>query len=68
MKNIESVFSQPNWEWGNGTGVVSLGAQYVYKLTGAHMLPIGAETGYGELILEFGIIGPFYGRLGRLVC
>ena len=23
------------------------------------MLPVGAETGYGTLILEFGIIGPF---------
>lgn len=58
-KNIESVFEQPNWQWGNGIGISSLGAQYVYKLTGAPMLPVGAETGYGTLILEFGIIGPF---------
>jgi hypothetical protein len=56
---IESVFRQQNWKWGNGIGVASLGAQYVYKLTGAPVLHIGAETGYGLLILEFGIIGPF---------
>jgi hypothetical protein len=58
-KNIESVFSQQNWKWGNGIGVLSLGDQYVFKLTGAPMLPIGSESGYGQLILEFGIIGPF---------
>lgn len=56
---IESVFRQQNWKWGNGIGVASLGSQYVYKLTGAPVLHIGAETGYGLLILEFGIIGPF---------
>jgi hypothetical protein len=55
---IESVFEQRNWQWGNGIGTLSLGRQYVYKLTGAPMLPVGAETGYGQLILEFGIIGP----------
>jgi hypothetical protein len=53
-----SVFERPNWTWGDGIGVYSLGTQYVYKLTGAHMLPMGPESGYGTLILEFGIIGP----------
>ncbi len=43
---------------GNGTGVASLGAQYVTKLTGVRTLDIGAESGYGTLILEFGILGP----------
>jgi len=57
-ENIESVFQQPNWVWGNGIGVSSLGDQYVYRLTGVPVPAIGAESGYGQLILEMGILGP----------
>jgi hypothetical protein len=57
-KNLESIFEQPNWQVGNGIGVVSLGAQYVTKLTGVRELGLGAESGYGTLIIEFGILGP----------
>lgn len=57
---LESVFSHPNWQLGNGIGVVSLGAQYVYRLTGVPMLQIGAESGYATLIMELGILGPIF--------
>jgi hypothetical protein len=59
IANLLSVFDQPNWVFGNGTGVCSLSAQYVAKFIGSHAPTIGAEEGYGALILEMGIIAPF---------
>ncbi len=57
-QNLESVFSQPNWRWGNGTGVASLGIQYVTRAFGVPRANVGAESGYGALISEFGLLGP----------
>jgi hypothetical protein len=59
IQNLLSVFRQPNWVLGNGIGTASLGVQYVAKLTGTPQLNIGAEEGYGNLIVEMGIIAPF---------
>jgi hypothetical protein len=59
-KNLESIFEQPNWVTGNGTGISSLGRQYVTRLSGARPLVIGAESGYATLIIEFGILGPIF--------
>jgi len=55
---LRSVFTQPNWQWGNGTGVASLGTQYVSRAFGVQTPHVGAESGFGGLILEFGVIGP----------
>jgi hypothetical protein len=57
-KNLESIFNQPNWGTGNGTGIASLGGQYVTKLVVVPSLHIGAEIGYTTLIAEFGILCP----------
>ena len=57
-KSLLSIFDQPNWQLGNGTGVASLGVQYVTKLVGARPLDVGAESGYAILIIEFGLLGP----------
>jgi hypothetical protein len=57
--NFMSVFSQPNWEIGNGIGTASLGTQYVAKLTEAPAPGIGVEEGYGNMIIEMGILAPF---------
>jgi len=51
------AFSNPHWVVGNGTGTASLGGQYVSKLAGPSS--IGVEEGYGQLILEMGIVAPF---------
>jgi len=59
LANLLSTFDQPNWLLGNGTGTASLGVQYVSKLIGQRPPQIGAEEGYGQLILEMGIIAPF---------
>jgi len=49
---------QPNWKWGNGTGVASLGTQYVVRAFGIPRLIVGGESGYALLIAEFGLLGP----------
>lgn len=56
---VQSVFTQPNWEFGNGIGAVSLGTQYVSAVLGTPKPWYASESGYGSLILEFGMIGPF---------
>ena len=56
---VQSVFSQPNWQFGNGIGAVSLGTQYVSVVLGTPKPSYASESGYGSLILEFGIVGPF---------
>lgn len=57
-KNLESIFQQPNWQMGNGTGLASLGTQYVVRAFGVPRVNIGAESGYALLIAEFGVLGP----------
>jgi len=52
------AFSDPHWAVGNGTGTASLGGQYVSKLVGPSS-NVSVEEGYGQLILEMGILAPF---------
>lgn len=59
INNLLSVFDQPNWVWGNGTGVASLGTQYVSKMIGQPPPDLGVEEGYGSMIVEMGIVAPF---------
>jgi hypothetical protein len=55
--NLVAAFSRPHWIVGNGTGRASLGGQYVTKLAGPAR-NISVEEGYGQLIVEMGILGP----------
>jgi hypothetical protein len=57
LATFTSVFRQPNWFLGNGIGTTSLGVQYVAGVIEQQKPEIGAESGYGELILEFGVLG-----------
>jgi len=59
IENLLSVFNGRNWVLGNGIGTASLGAQYVAKLLGKPLLNLWVEEGYGNLIVEMGIIAPF---------
>jgi len=58
IENLVAAFSRPHWIVGNGTGRASLGGQYVSKLTGPAP-NISVEEGYGQLIVEMGILAPF---------
>jgi len=59
VANLLDAFNKPNWVFGNGTGIASLGTQYVSKLIGQRPPGIGVEEGYGCLIVEMGIVAPF---------
>ncbi len=58
VANFLAVFSDPDWMIGHGTGTASLGGQYVSRILGVPATNFGAENGYGNLIVELGILGP----------
>jgi hypothetical protein len=58
IKNFLGAFDGPNWLLGNGIGTASLGTQYVAKLLGQRPPELWVEEGYGELIVEMGIVAP----------
>jgi hypothetical protein len=59
IDNLLEAFRKPNWVLGNGTGVASLGTQYVSKLLGQRPPNLGVEEGYGTMIVEMGVLAPF---------
>jgi hypothetical protein len=52
------AYSSSNWLIGNGIGTASLGVAYVSGLLGRPASRLGVESGFGNLILELGILGP----------
>jgi hypothetical protein len=58
MQGLLGAFDRPNWVFGNGIGTASLGTQYVAKLVGQRPPQLWVEEGYGQLIIEMGIIAP----------
>lgn len=54
---IMITFDSPRWPYGYGIGTASLGSQYVAQWTGVPALAVGVESGFGTLIVEFGILG-----------
>ena len=57
LANFVAAFSSPRWPYGFGIGTVSLGGQYVARIF--HVVPPtdGVESGFGNIILELGIVG-----------
>jgi hypothetical protein len=58
VRNLQLAFQHEHWVTGYGTGVNSLGRQYVSRFLVEPEPGIGVESGYGSLIVEFGILGP----------
>jgi hypothetical protein len=58
ISNFLAVFQNPSWILGNGIGTASVGTQYVSRFLGTHYTAQWTEEGYGQLILELGIVGP----------
>jgi hypothetical protein len=56
--NLQEAFQDGRWPYGHGTGMSSLGIQYVARFLNEPMPRFGVESGYGTLIVEFGILGP----------
>lgn len=58
IRNFMGAFNEPNWLMGNGIGTASLGTQYVARILGERPPNLWVEEGYGELIVEMGIVAP----------
>jgi hypothetical protein len=59
IQEFEKSFEQGGWVMGHGIGTASLGVQYVSRWLGQKPLAIGVESGFGNLVLEYGILGLF---------
>jgi hypothetical protein len=57
LQNFVAAFDFPRWPYGYGIGTASLGGQYVTRIMHAPPMNIGVENGYGELLIELGIVG-----------
>ncbi len=58
VENLIKAFQHERWLYGYGTGVNSLGTQYVAKTLDQPVPSVGVESGYGTLIVEMGLLGP----------
>jgi hypothetical protein len=58
MENLQKAFEHERWVEGYGTGITSLGMQYVSGFLGQPVPAICVENGYGNLLIEFGVLGP----------
>jgi hypothetical protein len=58
VQNFMNAVSEGDILIGHGTGMSSLGMQYVSRLLNEPLPEIGVESGYGSLIVEMGVWGP----------
>lgn len=57
LENFMNAFSG-HWVVGRGIGTASLGVQYVARLTGQPPPATWVEEGFGDLIVEMGVLAP----------
>lgn len=57
IQNFMLSLSSPQWPYGYGIGTASMGRQYVAQWTQVPALGVGVESGFGVLVVEFGIMG-----------
>jgi hypothetical protein len=57
MENFLGAFNE-HWAVGSGTGTGSLGTQYISRLLGEPPPNIWVEEGFGDLIVEMGVLAP----------
>jgi hypothetical protein len=55
--NLIRAFDHERWIYGYGTGLNSLGVQYVARFLEEPEPGLGVESGYGTLIVEMGVVG-----------
>lgn len=59
LRNFMLAFDHPLWPYGYGLGTASLGIQYVARIFQAQPMHMEVENGYGQLVVELGIVGLF---------
>lgn len=57
LQQLGYAFDHPRWPYGYGTGTCTLGTQYVIRIMHAAPMGIGVESGFGNWIVELGILG-----------
>jgi hypothetical protein len=57
MKQLGLAFDHPRWPYGYGLGTCGLGVQYVVRIMHAAPMFIAVESGFGNLVVELGILG-----------
>jgi hypothetical protein len=57
LQNFVAAFNYPRWPYGYGIGTASLGGQYVTRIMHVPPMNVGVENGYGQLVVELGIVG-----------
>jgi hypothetical protein len=55
---LVKAFSDRDWMIGHGIGTTSLGTQYVARIMGVPATNVAVESGYGNFVLELGVLGP----------
>ena len=58
VQNLMKAFDHDRWVEGYGTGTASLGMQYVTRMIGGEGPQVAVENGYGNLLVEMGVLGP----------
>jgi hypothetical protein len=57
LQQLGYAFDHPRWPYGYGMGTSSLGRQYVMRIMHAAPMNVGVESGYGNLVVQLGIVG-----------
>jgi O-antigen ligase len=57
LQNFIAAFDYSRWPYGYGIGTASLGVQYVIRIMHAPPMNVGVENGFGQLLIELGIVG-----------
>ena len=57
LQQLSFALMYPDWPYGYGIGTCTLGTQYVTRILHAQPMNMGVESGYGNLLLELGIVG-----------
>ncbi len=57
LQNFIGAFDYSRWPYGYGIGTSSLGVQYVTRIMHAPPMNVGVENGFGQLVIELGIVG-----------
>jgi hypothetical protein len=68
VRNLMAAIGEGNLLTGHGTGMSSLGMQYVAQFLNEPLPSFDVESGYGALIVEMGVFALFFGSYGFRCC
>jgi hypothetical protein len=57
LANFAVAFNDSRWAYGYGFGTATLGVQYVTRIMHVSPMGVAVESGYGNWIVELGILG-----------